>query len=86
MGGSVPSAGPAGPRAPRPALQVSVTQRAVDGAATAAAERALARALGIPAGRVRVVRGFTSRDKTVEIDPGGPAVSQAWDRLLDGGQ
>ncbi|HET7901172.1 MAG TPA: DUF167 domain-containing protein [Candidatus Nanopelagicales bacterium] len=56
-----------GPDAP---LLVSVTARAVDGAATAAVLRALAAALGVRARQVALVHGTTSRDKLVEIaDP-----------------
>ena len=52
------------------ALEVRVRARPIDGAATAAAERVLASALGLRPRQVRVVRGATSRDKLVEItDP-----------------
>jgi uncharacterized protein YggU (UPF0235/DUF167 family) len=49
------------------ALVVAVTEPAVDGRATAAALRALARALGVPAGDVVLVSGATSRTKVVEV-------------------
>ena len=57
--------------------------RPIEGAATAAAERVLAEALGLRPRQVRVVRGATSRDKLVEITrsarrtspPGGPPCS-----------
>lgn len=52
------------------ALVVAVTERAVDGKATAAALIALARALGLPRGAVTLVSGATSRDKVVQVaDP-----------------
>lgn len=52
------------------ALVVAVTERAVDGKATAAALRALARALGVPGSAVTLVSGAASRDKVVEVaDP-----------------
>jgi uncharacterized protein YggU (UPF0235/DUF167 family) len=53
-----------------PALVVMVNAPAVDGRATAAAVQAVARILGVPAGRVAVRSGTTSRDKLLEItDP-----------------
>ena len=50
-----------------PRLVVAVAARAVDGAATEAARRALAEALGVPLGRVRLVMGATSRDKVFGV-------------------
>jgi hypothetical protein len=49
------------------ALVVAVSERAVDGKATEAALRALAQALGVARGRVRLLSGATSRDKVVEV-------------------
>jgi uncharacterized protein len=49
------------------ALVVKVSERAVDGRATEAALRALARALEIPRRDVRLVTGATSRTKIVEV-------------------
>lgn len=52
------------------ALVVAVSERAVDGKATAAALLALARALGLSRGAVTLVSGAASRDKVVEVaDP-----------------
>ncbi|MBO9554272.1 DUF167 domain-containing protein [Cellulomonas sp.] len=48
-------------------LVVAVTARAVDGAATEAALRALAEALGVRPRHVTLVSGATSRDKLVEV-------------------
>ncbi|GIG19366.1 hypothetical protein Cch01nite_00900 [Cellulomonas chitinilytica] len=48
-------------------LVVAVTARAVDGAATEAALRALADALGVRPRHVTLVSGATSRDKLVEV-------------------
>ena len=50
------------------ALVVAVTARAVDGAATEAALRALAAALGLRRSQVRLVSGATARTKVVELD------------------
>jgi uncharacterized protein YggU (UPF0235/DUF167 family) len=66
-----------------PALEVRVRARPVDGAATAAAERVLAGALGLRPRQVRVVRGATSRDKLVEISDPPPDLAARWAALLD---
>lgn len=50
-----------------PRLVVAVGARAVDGAATEAARRALAAALEVPLRRVRLVSGATSRDKVFGV-------------------
>lgn len=53
-----------------PALVVAVNAPAVDGRATEAALRAVARALGLRPAEVRLKLGATSRDKLLEIaDP-----------------
>ncbi len=62
------------------ALVVRVSQRAVNGKATAAALDALATAFGVRRPAVTLVAGATSRTKVVEIDGGDPAVL---DRLLE---
>jgi uncharacterized protein YggU (UPF0235/DUF167 family) len=49
-------------------LVVAVSARAVDGAATEAARRALAEALGVRRAAVTLVSGATSRDKVFDID------------------
>jgi len=55
---------------PDATLVVAVSARAVDGAATAAVLRAVAAALGVRPSQVSLVRGRTTRDKTLEIsDP-----------------
>jgi uncharacterized protein YggU (UPF0235/DUF167 family) len=71
-------------RGPRgDALAVTVRARAVDGAATAAALRAVAAALGLRAASVRLVSGLTSRDKVVGIDPAPADLSVRLARLRD---
>ena len=52
------------------ALIVAVTERAVDGRATAAALRAVAEALGVPRSAVTLLSGAASRDKVLLVaDP-----------------
>ncbi len=58
------------------ALVVRVTAPAVDGRATAAALRALAKAFDVPNANVTLVTGATSRDKVVAIE-GDPAALAA---------
>ena len=50
------------------ALLVRVTAPPVDGKANEAARRLLAKRLGVPVGRVAVIRGESSRDKLIEVD------------------
>jgi hypothetical protein len=78
VGGRAPAARPGDP----PALGVRVRARPVDGAATAAAERVLAEALGVRPRQVRVIRGATSREKLVEISDPPPDLAARWARLL----
>jgi uncharacterized protein YggU (UPF0235/DUF167 family) len=79
VGGSVPGSRPGDP----PALEVRVRSRPVDGAATAAAESVLARALDVRPRQVRVIRGATSRHKVVEISSPPPDIAQRWAALRD---
>jgi hypothetical protein len=69
-----------------PVLAVQVRARAVAGAATAAAERAVAAALGVRPRQVRVVRGATSRDKIVEVVDPPPDIAARWASLVSGSQ
>ncbi|WP_245889198.1 DUF167 domain-containing protein [Knoellia remsis] len=66
VGGSY---GPAGEHgyAGEPALVVAVTERAVDGAATAAVLRAVATAFGVRPRQVTLLSGATSRTKVLEV-------------------
>jgi hypothetical protein len=54
------------------ALIVAVGAKAVDGAATEAALRAVAEALGIPRRSVVLITGATSRDKVVGVSTPAP--------------
>jgi uncharacterized protein len=66
------------------ALVVRVVEPADAGRATDAALRAVAKALAVPAGSVRLVRGATSRRKLIEVDvPSNQrhSVEIAWRRL-----
>lgn len=49
------------------ALVVAVTERAVDGRATEAALRAVAKALGVPRSAVTLLHGATSREKVLLV-------------------
>jgi uncharacterized protein YggU (UPF0235/DUF167 family) len=64
------------------ALVVRVTQAAVDGRATAAALEAVAEALGVRRGDVRLVRGATSRDKVVAVENPPPTLQARLSELL----
>jgi len=61
------------------ALVVRVSERAVDGRATAAALAAVAAAFGVRPRTVRLVAGATSRTKIVELPGADPAILE---RLL----
>lgn len=65
-------------------LVVAVTARAVDGAATEAAIRAVAEAFGVRPRQVSLVSGPRSRDKVVELDlPDDAARAAAGRRLTE---
>jgi uncharacterized protein YggU (UPF0235/DUF167 family) len=51
---------------------VAVTAKAIDGAATEAALRAVAEALGMPRRSVVLVTGTTSRDKVLGVSSEDP--------------
>jgi uncharacterized protein len=50
------------------ALLVRTTAPPVDGKANAAVVALVAKALGVPRGRVAIVQGQTSRDKVLSVD------------------
>jgi hypothetical protein len=50
-------------------LRVAVTEPPREGRANTAVVIAIARFLGVPRSRVRIVRGLTSRRKAVEVLP-----------------
>lgn len=64
------------PRSPRQAVDgerggrliVRVNAPPADGAANASVRKLLAKAFGLPPSRVRIVRGETSRDKSVALE------------------
>jgi uncharacterized protein len=64
-------------------LIVAVTARAVDGKATEAALRAVARAFGVRRSDVTLVTGGSSRDKLIEINGTAAELASTRDALLD---
>jgi uncharacterized protein YggU (UPF0235/DUF167 family) len=67
-----------------PALVVAVTARAVDGAATEAALRAVADALDVRRSALDLLTGRTSRDKVFVVDPAPPELTTRIEELRDG--
>lgn len=60
------------------ALKIALTAPPVDGEANAALIAYLAGALGVPKRSVRIVRGETSKTKTVEVDGVREADVRRW--------
>jgi hypothetical protein len=67
-----------------PALVVAVTARAVDGAATEAALRAVADAFTLRRSTVSLLTGRTSRDKVFVVDPAPADLAARVEALRDG--
>ncbi len=67
-----------------PAVIVAVGAPAVDGRATEATRRALARALGVRAAQVELRLGATSRDKVFAVAAADDGVRDRLTGLLDG--
>jgi uncharacterized protein YggU (UPF0235/DUF167 family) len=67
-----------------PALTVAVSEPAVDGRATDAAVRAVAKALGLRAADVTVQLGGASRDKLLAVDDPPPDLVARLAALRDG--
>lgn len=67
-----------------PALIVAVTARAVDGAATEAALRAVADEFGVRRSTVDLLTGRTSRDKVIVVDPAPADLAQRVAAARDG--
>lgn len=65
-------------------LIVFVAQRAVDGAATEAVLKAVAKAFGLRRADVDLVRGLTSRTKVLELRGDEQGLSTRLAQLLDG--
>jgi uncharacterized protein YggU (UPF0235/DUF167 family) len=63
-------------------LVVAVREPATDGRANRAVIEALAAALGVARGRVRIAAGAGSRHKLVEVDGDEVALAAGWDRLV----
>lgn len=63
-------------------LAVSVTARAVDGAATAAVLAAVAEAFGVREREVRLVAGATHRTKVLEVDLDAGTAARRLEQLL----
>jgi len=62
-------------------LRVRVAAPPVEGAANDALCRLLARALGVPPGGVRIVKGGSGRQKLVEAEADPPRLAAAWPGL-----
>jgi len=62
-------------------LVVAVRAPATDGRANRAVVEAVAAALGVARGRVRIAAGAASRRKVVEVDGDDAVLAAAWDRL-----
>lgn len=64
---------------------VRVREPATDGRANRAVVEAVAQALGVGRGAVRIASGASARRKVVEVDGDDAALTAAWDMLVVGG-
>ncbi len=67
------------------ALVVRVREPATDGRANRAVVEAVAAALGVGRGAVRITGGHSSRRKVVEVDGDESSLAAAWEALLAAG-
>jgi len=65
-------------------LVVRVRQPATDGRANVGVVEAVAAALGVAKGDVRICAGTTHRRKVVEVDGDEKVLAVAWERLVGG--
>ena len=63
-------------------LVVRVREPAIDGRANRAVVEAVAGALQVANGAVRITAGASSRRKVVEVDGDESVLARAWERLL----
>ena len=66
-------------------LVVRVREPAIDGRANRAVVEAVAGALQVANGAVRITAGASSRRKMVEVDGDEPLLARTWERLLSEG-
>ena len=65
-------------------LVVRVREPATDGRANQAVVEAVAAALGVPRGSVRITAGASSRRKVVEVQGDDVRLAESWERLKAG--
>jgi uncharacterized protein YggU (UPF0235/DUF167 family) len=65
-----------------PRLVVQVSEQAVDGKATEAARKAVAKAFGLKLAQVTLITGHTSRDKVLEIEGDDATLQERFSQLL----
>ena len=65
-------------------LVVRVREPATDGLANPAVVEAVAAALGVPRGSVRITAGASSRRKVVEVHGDEARLVESWERLMAG--
>ena len=63
-------------------LKVKVTAKAIDGAANEAAIKLISKYFGVSKSAVRIVRGLSAREKTIEISGNPTVLAAAAEKLL----